>query len=83
MLFEFVSLTLSTLDNSWTSKKINTAIAPDLCMNISLGLPFLVHNCIVTLVAAFYIMYFVAATMAEVDQLGGCQSHDILPLYKI
>jgi hypothetical protein len=47
MLSEYVTLTLSTLDNSWTSKKINAVIAPGLCTNILLGLPFLVHNRIV------------------------------------
>ena len=47
MLSEFVSLTLLTLDNSWTPKKINAVIAPGLCTNILLGLPFLVHNRIV------------------------------------
>ena len=47
LLLEFVSLSLSTLDNSWTLKIMNAVIAPGLCMNILLGLPFLVHNRIV------------------------------------
>ena len=47
LLSEYVSLSLSTLDNSWTSKIMNAVIAPGLCTNILLGLPFLVHNRIV------------------------------------
>jgi len=47
LLSEYVSLSLSTLDNSWTSKPIIAVIAPGLCTNVLLGLPFLVHNHIV------------------------------------
>jgi len=47
LLYDYVSLSLSTLDNSWTSKPILAVIAPGLCTGILLGLPFLVHNCIV------------------------------------
>ena len=47
LLLEYVSLSLSMLDNSWTLKIMNAVIAPGLCMNILLGLPFLVHNHIV------------------------------------
>ena len=47
LLYDYVLLSLSTLDNSWTSKPILAVIAPGLCTGILLGLPFLVHNCIV------------------------------------
>ena len=47
LLSEYVSLSLSTLDNSWTSKPIIAIIAPGLCTKVLLGLPFLVHNRIV------------------------------------
>jgi len=47
LLSEYVSLSLSTLDNSWTSKPVIAVIAPGLCTKVLLGLPFLVHNRIV------------------------------------
>ena len=47
LLSHYVLLSLLTVDNSWTSKPICTVIAPGLCMKVLLGLPFLVHNCIV------------------------------------
>lgn len=47
LLLQYVSLLLSTLDNSWTSKPVHAVIAPGLCTKVLLGLPFLVHNCIV------------------------------------
>jgi len=47
LLYDYVSLSLSTLDNSWTLKPILMVIAPGLCTGILLGLPFLVHNHIV------------------------------------
>ena len=47
LLSDCVSLSLSTLDNSWTLKPVTAVIAPGLCTNILLGLPFLIHNRIV------------------------------------
>jgi len=47
LLYEYVSLSLSMSDNSWTSKLVVAVIAPGLCTSILLGLPFLVHNRIV------------------------------------
>ena len=32
----------------WTSKSVTALIAPGLCVPVILGLPFLIHNCIVT-----------------------------------
>ncbi|KIK03682.1 hypothetical protein K443DRAFT_94611, partial [Laccaria amethystina LaAM-08-1] len=47
-LHEYVSLSLSSLDAALTSKSVKALIAPGLCMPIILGLPFLIHNTIVT-----------------------------------
>jgi len=47
LLSHCVSLSLSTLDNSWTSKPVLAVIAPGLCTKVLLGLPFLVHNRII------------------------------------
>ena len=46
-LFDYVHLTLSSLNNTWTSQPVRALIAADLCTNILLGLPFLKHNKIV------------------------------------
>jgi hypothetical protein len=46
-LWDYVSLSLSSLNNAWTSKPVRALVAPGLCSNILLGLPFLVHNKIV------------------------------------
>jgi len=46
-LWDYVSLSLSSLNNAWSSKPVRALIAPGLCSNILLGLPFLVHNKIV------------------------------------
>ena len=46
-LYDFVVLTLSSLNNAWTSHPIRALLAPDLCVNILLGLPFLKHNKII------------------------------------
>lgn len=43
----YVYLQLSSLNNEWTSKPVRALIAPNLCNNILLGLPFLTHNKIV------------------------------------
>ena len=44
---DYVFLSLSSLNNAWSSKVVRALIAPGLCRNILLGLPFLVHNKIV------------------------------------
>ena len=46
-LANYVILSLSLLNNAWTSCPIRTLITADLCVNILLGLPFLKHNKIV------------------------------------
>jgi len=46
-LFDYVHLQLSSMNNEWSSKTVCALIAPGLCSNILLGLPFLVHNNIV------------------------------------
>ncbi|KAF8868392.1 hypothetical protein CPB84DRAFT_1857860 [Gymnopilus junonius] len=43
-LSQYVKLSVTTLDNAWTSKTVHALIAPGLCMPIILGLPFLSHN---------------------------------------
>jgi hypothetical protein len=45
--WDYVSLSLSSLNNAWSSKPVRALIAPGLCSNILLGLPFLAHNKIV------------------------------------
>jgi Aspartyl protease len=47
LLADYVFLTLSSLNNAWTSWPVRALIAPDLCINILLGLPFIKHNKIV------------------------------------
>ena len=44
---DYVSLTLSSLNNAWTSLPVCTIIALNLCTDILLGLPFLSRNKIV------------------------------------
>src|SRR5271155_2151893 len=44
---DYVYLTASSLDNAWTSRPVRALVAPGLCTEILLGLPFLVHNKIV------------------------------------
>ena len=46
-LFDYVHLQLSSVNNEWSSKTVCALIAPRLCSNILLGLPFLAHNNIV------------------------------------
>ena len=46
-LTDYVSFTLSTLDNSWTSRMIRAIVTPGLCTSVLLGLPFLSFNEIV------------------------------------
>jgi hypothetical protein len=47
-LHHYVKFTITSLDNTWTSKTVHAIIAPGLCMPVILGLPFLSHNDIVT-----------------------------------
>lgn len=47
-LTEWVKLSVTSPDELWTSQTIRTLIAPPLCTSIILGLPFLIHNSIVT-----------------------------------
>jgi len=47
-LYKYVKLSLTSLDAMWTLKMVKVLIAPGLCMPIILGLPFLIHNCIIT-----------------------------------
>ena len=42
-----VTLSISALNNAWSSHSVTAIIAPHLCTNILLGLPFLAHNKIV------------------------------------
>jgi hypothetical protein len=44
---DYVHLELSSVNNEWTSRTVRALIAPHLCTNILLGLPFLTHNNIV------------------------------------
>jgi hypothetical protein len=46
-MYDYVVLSLSSLNNAWTSRPVRALIAPNLCTNILLGLPFLKHNKIV------------------------------------
>ena len=46
-LLSYVSLSLSSLNNAWTSRPVRAIVAPGLCTNVLLGLPFLEHNQIV------------------------------------
>jgi RNase H-like domain found in reverse transcriptase/Reverse transcriptase (RNA-dependent DNA polymerase) len=46
-LMDYVSLTLSSLNNSWSSLPVCAILAPNLCTDILLGLPFLQRNKIV------------------------------------
>jgi hypothetical protein len=46
-LYNYVILSLSSLNNAWTSRPVRALIANNLCINILLGLPFLKHNKIV------------------------------------
>jgi len=43
----YVHLQLNSVNNEWASKTVRALIAPELCTNILLGLPFLSHNNIV------------------------------------
>ena len=47
-LYHYVKFAVTSLDNVWTSKTIHAIIALGLCMPVILGLPFLIHNDIIT-----------------------------------
>ena len=47
-LYHYVKFAVTSVDNVWTSKVIHAIVAPGLCMPVILGLPFLIHNNIVT-----------------------------------
>ena len=47
LLEDYVVLSLSSLNNAWTSRPVRALIAHNLCVSILLGLPFLKHNKIV------------------------------------
>lgn len=42
LLSEYVKLSVTSVDNAWTSKTVHALIAPGLCMPVILGLPFLI-----------------------------------------
>ena len=48
VLYYYVNLSLTSLDASWTSRSVKAIVTPDLCAPVILGLPWLVHNSIVT-----------------------------------
>jgi len=48
LLSHYVKLSVTSMDNAWTSKTVHALIAPGLCMPLILRLPFLIHNDIVT-----------------------------------
>jgi RNase H-like domain found in reverse transcriptase/Reverse transcriptase (RNA-dependent DNA polymerase)/Integrase zinc binding domain/Chromo (CHRromatin Organisation MOdifier) domain/Aspartyl protease len=41
---DYVTISLSSLNNAWSSLPVCAILAPDLCTDILLGLPFLSHN---------------------------------------
>lgn len=47
-LHQFVILMATSFDQRWTSRRVRALIAPNLCMPIIFGLPFLSHNHIIT-----------------------------------
>ena len=47
-LYKYVKLSLTSLDAVWTSNSVKALIVPNLCMPVILGLPFLIHNTIIT-----------------------------------
>jgi len=47
-LYDYVKLSLTSLDAIWTSKSVKALITLNLCMPVILRLPFLIHNMIVT-----------------------------------
>ena len=48
ILDKFVILEPTSLDRTWTSRRVRALITPNLCMPVIFGLPFLSHNNIVT-----------------------------------
>ncbi|EDR02339.1 reverse transcriptase-RNase H-integrase [Laccaria bicolor S238N-H82] len=47
-LYHYVKLSLTSLDSSWTSRTVRAVVTLGLCAPIILGLPWLIHNSIVT-----------------------------------
>ena len=47
-LYHYVKLSLMSLDAHWTSRTVKAFVMPGLCTPIILGLPWLIHNSIVT-----------------------------------
>jgi len=47
-LYYYVKLSLTLLDSIWTSRTISAIITPGLCAPVILGIPWLVHNLIIT-----------------------------------
>ena len=47
-LTEWVKLSVMSLDGQWTSWTVCALVTPNLCTAVTLGLPFLLHNFIVT-----------------------------------
>jgi hypothetical protein len=48
LLGTFVILWATSINQQWHLKPVHAIVAPDLCMPIIFGLPFLLHNSIVT-----------------------------------
>ena len=47
-LYFYVKHSLTSLDSYWTSRTVKALVMPELCTPIILGLPWLIHNSIVT-----------------------------------
>jgi hypothetical protein len=47
ILKKFVILGITSINQQWSSKRIQAIIAPNLCMPLILSIPFLLHNNIV------------------------------------
>ena len=47
-LTKWVKLSVTSQDGQWTSHTVRALVAPHLCTSVILGLPFLLHNFIVT-----------------------------------
>ena len=47
-LYNYIKLSLTSLDSIWTSHFVKAIVTPGLCAPIILGLPWLTHNTIVT-----------------------------------
>jgi len=47
-LYNYVKLSLTSLDCVWTSHSVRVIVTPGLCSLVILGLPWLIHNMIIT-----------------------------------